>query len=335
MRQPIHVLYGGAHLFRAGLARKVGRIALAALDHAPAELGDPEVLERVRAKLEREPVEDYRIDFEDGYGVRPDAEEDEAAAAAGRELAKDDNPPFIGIRIKPVSTQAGAARGYRTLNLFLDAAGAVPEGFVVTLPKVEGPREIERFRNTFPGTHIEVMVETPAALALIGEILDAGRGRLAAVHFGPYDFLSSCGVPGPAQRLGHPLCDHARMALVVALAGSGVRLSDGPTSFLPMGVPEDVSAARRLHRTNILHAVDSGIFQGWDLHPAQLPVRYATLYSYFREHAAAQRVRLENYLSNQAQATRVGAAFDDAATVRGLEVFFDRARDCGGLDPDL
>lgn len=333
MRHPVHVLYGGAHLFRAGLVPKIGRIALAALDAAPGELGDEGVLERVRAKLEREPVEDYRIDFEDGYGVRAEAEEDAAAEAAGRELAQGQAhqllPPFIGIRIKP-----HPIRGHRTLNLFLQAAGTLPEGFVVTLPKVENPGEIEHFRETFPGLALEVMIETPQALASIDSILDAGAGALRAVHFGPYDFLSSCGVPGPAQRLGHPLCDHARLTLVPKLAAAGIRLADGPTSFLPTGSPSEITEARRLHRANILHAIDCGIFQGWDLHPAQLPIRYATLYSFFREHATAQRKRLENYRENLAQATRIGAAFDDAATARGLELFFDRARDCGALSPD-
>ena len=61
MRQPVHVLYGGAHLFRAGLVAKIGRIALGALDAAPRELGDEALVERVRLKLEREPVEDYRM----------------------------------------------------------------------------------------------------------------------------------------------------------------------------------------------------------------------------------------------------------------------------------
>jgi citrate lyase beta subunit len=333
MRQPVHVLYGGAHLFRSELVAKVGRIALAALDAGSGELGDTGLVERVRAKLEREPVEDYRIDFEDGYGVRADADEDAAAEAAGRQLtqgmAQQVLPPFIGIRIKPQPE-----RGHRTLNLFLDAAGTLPEGFVVTLPKVEGPGEIEHFRETFPALALEVMIETPRGLAAVDSILDAGAGVLRAVHFGPYDFLSSCGVPGPAQRLGHPLCDHARLTLVPKLAAVGMRLADGPTSFLPIGSPAEITEARRLHRANILHAIDCGIFQGWDLHPAQLPVRYATLYSFFREHAPGQRKRLDNYRENLAQATRVGAAFDDAATARGLELFFDRARDCGALSPD-
>src|ERR1043166_4744797 len=43
---------------------------------------------RVESKLAREPVEDFRIDFEDGYGNRPDLEEDHHAGAAAAELSR-------------------------------------------------------------------------------------------------------------------------------------------------------------------------------------------------------------------------------------------------------
>src|SRR5580704_4562655 len=81
-RQPVHTLYGGAHLFRADAARRLGERALDALEeHAPdaATLAaafefEPQLAEKVRPrvldKLRTEPVEDLRIDFEDGYGVR-------------------------------------------------------------------------------------------------------------------------------------------------------------------------------------------------------------------------------------------------------------------------
>jgi len=63
------------------------------------------VYNRVLEKLKREPVEDFRIDFEDGYGNRPDAEEDGHAESAALEVARGMQegslPPFIGIRIKP------------------------------------------------------------------------------------------------------------------------------------------------------------------------------------------------------------------------------------------
>src|SRR5450432_2158873 len=116
MRQPVHVVYGGAHLFKSDTTRKLGKLAERALaEYAPdaetlAEAlglrGDlaATVYERVTAKLRREPVEDYRIDFEDGFGTRPDAEEDAAADAAAAQLAKGladgTLPPFIGLRVK-------------------------------------------------------------------------------------------------------------------------------------------------------------------------------------------------------------------------------------------
>src|SRR3954453_6277912 len=80
------------------------------------------VYERVKAKLEREAVEDFRIDFEDGFGARPDAEEDEVALKSAREvaraLAERRLPPFFGIRIKSFSEE-WKLRAARTLELFL------------------------------------------------------------------------------------------------------------------------------------------------------------------------------------------------------------------------
>ena len=156
-RQPVHTVYGGAHLFKADSAVKIGAVALAALEeYAPdassfaAALGlGPEqaglaetIRSRVVDKLTREPVEDFRIDFEDGYGIRPDAEEDGHAQSVAAEVAAGfaagTLPPFIGIRIKPMSDELHA-RSLRTLDLFVTtltrAAGArLPPNFVVTFP---------------------------------------------------------------------------------------------------------------------------------------------------------------------------------------------------------
>jgi hypothetical protein len=63
------------------------------------------VYEKILKKLRSEAVEDFRIDFEDGFGNRPDEEEDATATRAASELAKGMQDktlsPFIGIRIKP------------------------------------------------------------------------------------------------------------------------------------------------------------------------------------------------------------------------------------------
>lgn len=331
-RQPVHVLYGGAHLFRADVVAKMGRLALRSLEEGGlAELVAPGVLERVRAKLAREPVEDLRIDFEDGYGIRPDDEEDAHARAAAAAFAEARGagalPPLVGIRLR-----SDWRRAERTLKIFLDGAGVLPEGFMITLAKVTAPQEVARAAAAAPGVALEVMMETPEALREARAIVEAGP--VVAAHFGPYDFTASLGVPASAQSLTHPLCDYARHTLLVALAGSGVRISDGPTARLPIGAKDEVQAAWRLHMSNVAHALQCGIGQGWDLHPAHLPARYAAVYRFYRENLAASHERLRNYRAQAEQATRVGQAFDDAATVRGLESFFQRGVECGALDAD-
>ncbi len=331
-RQPVHVLYGGAHLFRPDVVEKMGRLALRSLEEcALDELVEPAIVERVRAKLRTEPVEDLRIDFEDGYGIRPDDEEDRDAAGAGRRFREAYGmcalPPLTGIRLR-----SGWRRAERTMRLFLDAAGVAPPGFVITLAKVVSAREVERAAQAAPGIALEVMIETPEALRDAPAIVKAGP--VVAAHLGPYDLTASLGVPAAAQSLAHPLCDFARHTMLLALAGTGVRISDGPTARLPVGTKDEVREAWRLHMANITHALTCGIHQGWDLHPAQLPARYAAVYRFYREHLAASAERLRNYRAQCEQATRVGQAFDDAATVRGLESFFARGVACGALDAE-
>ena len=179
-RQPVHTVYGGAQLFKAETTSRLGALARATLDaygRTPADFArgvgftsDPEgwlattVYERVRRKLEREPVEDFRIDFEDGYGDRPDAEEDATAIAAAREVARGMRegtlPPFIGIRIKSFGEE-WKARSARTLEIFLDTllgetGGRCRANFVVTLPKVtvaEQPRTLVRLFEILERRH--------------------------------------------------------------------------------------------------------------------------------------------------------------------------------------
>ena len=75
----------------------------------------------------------------------------------------------------------------------------------------------------------------------------------------------------------------------------------------------------------------TGFYQGWDLHPAQLPSRYAAVYGFFLEGLAAASDRLRNFVQKAAQATLVGDVFDDAATGQGLLNYFLRAMNCGAI----
>jgi citrate lyase beta subunit len=364
-RQPVHVVYGGAHLFKADTCRKLGRIAERALaDYAPdaATLahvtGMPEALAetvyaRVVEKLRREPVEDFRIDFEDGYGIRPDAEEDASAESAAAEFAKGfaegTLPPFCGIRIKPLSEEM-KDRSIRTLGRFLSSAGTLPENFLVTLPKItvtEQVRALVEALDAFPHVRIEIMVETPQALLILPKLVEAARGRCVAANFGPYDYSSSLGITSPQQDLRHPVCDFARFLMQNSLAGTGVRLNDGPTTILPVtihrgdslderqktGNRDAVHRAWNLHYKNIRHGLRNGFYQSLDLHPAQLPVRYAAVYSFFLEGVEAASERLRNFIAVATKATLVGSVFDDAATGQGLLNYFLRAMRCGAI-PD-
>jgi citrate lyase beta subunit len=391
-RQPVHTVYGGAHLFKADTARRLGELAARSMaEYAPdaATLADGMGLTRapamsdgeraalharVTAKLAREPVEDFRIDFEDGFGARSDAEEDAVADSAAREVARGMRdgllPPFIGIRIKSFGDE-WKARGARTLGLFVDrllaeSGGRLPDGFVVTLPKVtvaEQPRALVRLFELLERRHglaagtlrLELMIEVTQALlgpdgrSPLPGFLQACEGRCTAAHFGTYDFTASCNVTAAYQTMDHPLCDLARGLMVLAYGGTGIFLSDGATNIMPVGphraTPDHpltarqqeenrsvVHAAWRVAHRHIRRSLESGFYQGWDLHPAQLPVRYATCYAFFREGFAQAAERLRNFVDKAAQATLVGEVFDDAATGQGLLNFFLRALNSGAID---
>jgi citrate lyase beta subunit len=365
-RQPVHTVYGGAQLFSSTTVTKLGELALAFADKwapEPADfeaiLGiDAEMALRVHgavlAKLEREPVEDFRIDFEDGYGHRPDEEEDGHAVTTAREvalaMAEGTLSPFSGIRVKSMSGELNQ-RSLRTLDLFVtsvvEESGRLPDGFVVTLPKIQDLAQVEvtvealsRLESELgiDRVPIEVMVETPQMIfdsdgtSGVRKWVDAAAGRVRGAHFGTYDYTASLNITAAYQSMDHPACDFARHTLQVSLAGSGVWLSDGATNVMPVGEdPTVVHAAMRLHYDHIRHSLEHAYYQGWDLHPAQLVTRYAAVYAFFIEGLDAAGARLSNFVSSAAKATMVGDVFDDAATGQGLLNYFLRAINCGAI----
>lgn len=386
-RQPLHTVYGGAHLFKASTAPKMGEIGLRSLDeYAPdAEtfakaLGLPEgaglhemVYARVREKLQREPVEDFRIDFEDGFGNRPDPEEDETAVEAAKETAKGMRegtlPPFCGIRIKPFNEEL-KARSLRTLDLFVttlvgETGGKLPDHFVVTLAKVSVPEQVAALADAFDGLEealgldagrlkLELMVELPEAIVdaegrcPLPALVDAARGRCIGAHFGTYDYTAACNITAEWQRMQHPACDFAKHVMQVALSGKGLMLSDGATNILPapphggddltaeqrLENRETVHRAWRLAHDDIRHSLVNGFYQGWDLHPGQLPVRYGTAFAFFLEGFDEASSRLKNFVDRAAKATLAGDVFDDAATGQGLLNYFLRALNSGAITED-
>lgn len=327
------------------------------------------VYQRIQDKLTREPVEDFRIDFEDGYGSRPDDEEDAHAAQAAAEVAEgikaNSLPPFIGIRIKNFGPDTHA-RGIRTLDIFLtelsSATGKrLPNNFVVMLPKLVSAQQVatlvelfEQFEHagTFPtgSLKMEFMVETTQSVidatgkCPLPDFVRAAKGRCTAAALGVYDYTASIGVTAQEQRIDHGGCDFARHVMQVSLGATGLTLSDGATNIMPAGLhvageassltPQQlaenraaVHAAWRLNFQHVRRSLAHGWYQGWDLNPAQLPVRYAAVYSYFLEYLPEATHRLRNFVEKAARATMVrggagSGVFDDAATAQGLLTFF-------------
>ncbi|MFE1321848.1 DUF6986 family protein [Kitasatospora phosalacinea] len=362
-RQPVHTVYVPADTFGAGTVREWGAQALAAFDeHAgtPGRLAEAlgvaddallaDVHARVRTKLEREPVEDLRIDFEDGYGPRPDAEEDAEAVRVARlvaaAVADGSAPPYVGIRTKCMEAPV-RARGIRTLELFLGtllAAGGLPDGLVLTLPKVTHAAQVtalvrllEDFerRAGLPAGRIgfEIQIETTQAIlgpdgrATVALMIGAAEGRATGLHYGTFDYSAACGVSAAHQSMDHPAADHAKAVMQVAAAGTGVRLSDGSTNVVPTGTTEQVHAAWRLHHGLVRRSLARAYYQGWDMHPAHLPTRYAAVYAFYREGLDAACTRLAAYVAKAG-----GDVMDEPATARALSGYVLRGLDCGAVD---
>lgn len=360
VRQPIHTVYVPADRFTAGTVGEWAAQAQAVLrEHggSVAELTEvlglptdhaAEVDDRVRAKLEREPIEDLRIDFEDGYGVRPDEQEDAAAISAARALADlikaGTAPPYYGLRIKSLEA-VSRRRGVRTLDLFVgELAGVLTDGFVITLAKVTSVEQIsamvvvleavEQSHGLASGSlKFEIQVETPQAIlgsdgtTPLPAMIRAGAGRVTGLHYGTYDYSASLGIAAAYQSMEHPVADHAKDVMQLAAAGTGVFVCDGSTNVLPIGQREQVHAAWRLHQRLVRRSLERGIYQGWDMHPAQLPSRYVATYLFYREGLATAAARLRAYVEGGDS-----GYLDEPATAAALAGFVLRGLECGALD---
>jgi citrate lyase beta subunit len=415
-RQPVHTVYGGAHIFKERTAQKMGVGALNhiktytpnfvkfakilklkghdQLPNSQEDISDLEdyfssssserkekhiayfantVYQRILEKLSNEPVEDFRIDFEDGYGNRPYDEEDSHAVSVAEEVAKgmasNSLPPFIGIRIKPF-TEEQKDRAIRTLDVFITSLsektnGILPDNFVVTIPKVTIPEQVAALVQLFEvleektaissgSLKLEIMIETPQSIlgnngnSALLSLVKASNGRCVGAHFGVYDYTASTNITAGHQSITHPNCDFARHMMQVALGGTGVRLSDGATNIIPVGPHKPsggniltesqseenkqmVYDAWRLNFNNINHSLKHGYYQGWDLHPNQLPIRYAAVYSFFLDGLASTSLRLKSFINKAAQATLIGDVFDDEATGQSLLNYFLQGISCSAI----
>jgi citrate lyase beta subunit len=380
-RLPVHVVYGGANLFKSDTPAKLGKLALRSLktyapdaDEFAAAMGLEEskklshaIYKKTVDKLEREAVEDFRIDFEDGYGFRPDEEEDADAVKASNELARaflsKTITPFSGFRIKSFAPETHA-RGVSTLNIFLEnffkkTKSRLPENFVVTLPKISDPKEVAELARRLArfesdnrlaplSIRIEIMIETPRSVVdekgriAIASLVEAGAGRCTSAHFGAYDYTSALGISAAHQHLRHEACNFARQMMLITLAPLGIRLVDSVTTKMPVPMHKDakltddqksenrfsVHSGWREHFENITASMSNGFYQSWDLHPHQLVARYAAVYAFFLRSRDADAARLHGFVEKATQANLTGNTFDDAASANGLMNFFRLGLDC-------
>ena len=360
-RQPVHTVYVPGDKYSADLPAAWGANALAAAGNAAGlaqlaatlDLAEPERLgELVAAKLASEPIEDLRLDFEDGYGNRTDAEEDAAVLAAAdsvsSSVAAGKAPACIGIRFKCFEAPT-RARGIRTLDLFISrlvANGPLPEGLRLTLPKVTTVDQVQAMvflAEKLEEAHgleagrirFEVQVETPQVIIAadgthpVAQLIHAGKGRVSSLHYGTYDYSASLGVAAGYQSMEHPVADFAKDVMQVAVAGTGVELSDGSTNILPAGDPENVAAAWALHARLVNRHLTRGIYQGWDMHENQLVTRYLATFAFFREGLQAAGTRRRNYVHQSNS-----AIMDEPATARALARYIHRGVACGAVTAD-
>jgi citrate lyase beta subunit len=360
-RQPVHTVYVPADRFSPELPGQWGEQAVAAaaehggLRRMSSLLGQSDaiadaVAPRVEKKLATEPIEDLRLDFEDGYGDRGDQTEDEdaiaAAASVAAAVAAGTAPPFIGIRFKSFEA-ATRARGLRTLDLFVSglvSAGELPEGLILTLPKVTTTAQVLAMAvalDALESAHglptgrlrFEVQVETPQLIigadgtSPVARLPHLTNGRISALHYGTYDYSASLEIAAAYQSMEHPAADFAKAVMQVAVAGTGIRLSDGSTNVIPVG--DGAEDAWRMHGRLVRRSLERGFYQGWDMHPAQLPSRFSATYAFYREGYAAAAERLRNYLTGES-----GTVMDEPATARALAGFICRGLSCGALDSD-
>ncbi|GAA1201506.1 DUF6986 family protein [Prauserella alba] len=391
--QPVHTVYVPADSWHPGLPGEWGERALTAVERhggmqalaervlraaeqepglvrTPGVAQDPQsasvspvaareqaaagLAEAVTTKLHTEPIEDLRLDFEDGFGDRSDDEEDHWAAEAGRRVGRTRGAPAprrIGLRIKCFEAPV-RRRALRTLDLFvahvLETAGTWPRGLVITLPKVSTPDQVAamvQVCRTLEWAHglgdgvigFEIQVETPRLIlgpdgtVPLAAAVRAGEGRVTGLHYGTFDYSAALGVPAQQQAPDHPAADVAKHQMLLAAAGTGVEVSDGATNALPVGDDDKVLAAWDLHAALVRRQLQHGIRQGWDMHPHHLPTRHLATFHFFRLGFGTAAARLRAYVRREHGAVLDEPVLDEPATAMALAGHIRRGLDCGAL----
>jgi citrate lyase beta subunit len=349
--QPIHTVYVSAADGRVDLGTSWGQRARSLADAHLGFLTDLDthgVLPSVLNVLADRPIQDLRLDFEDGYGDRGDGAEDRDARSAGiilRAFASGFGAVSCGVRIKGI-TSAEFRRSLRTLELVLDSAGGVVEGFVFTIPKLRAEQqvraavllceELELAHGLPDGSmRFELQIESPQAViaadgtVLVAKAIRVSESRCSALHYGTYDYSAACSIASPYQSLDHPIAHHAKAVMSVAAAQTGVWVCDGSTQVVPDGSHQHQRTALRHHYDLVTQSLSRGYYQGWDMHPGHLITRWLATFGFYRGILQAAAPRLETYLHRKR-----GAVIDEPATAAALASGVVRGMGCGAFSED-
>lgn len=357
--RPVHTVYVSAAEYRATTPAEWGNAAHDAVITTGGyrALADRlgvdasirlEAAERTERRILRRPVEDLRIDFEDGYGFVSDAEEDREAVRAAHEvaLALPQSETRIGLRPKSIEPST-RERSLRTLALFTETLFARTghlSGLIVTLPKVTSADQVNAFAASLTSLEhaigapegsldLEVQVEMPQ---LISHFLSDGAfaripavrdGRLSGLHFGTFDYTAALGIHPEQQRLDHPSADFAKLAMQLAVAETGIRISDGSTNRVPR--LNDGFASWTHHAELVRHSLARGIPQGWDMHPRHLPTRFMCVTAYYLSGRMQALEGLKHALSAHS-----GDVLDEPASLRSIAGFLVDGVRHGVLTPE-
>lgn len=391
-RQPIHTCYVPANLLTSDTPRQWADVALstlvevfpshdagqstgndyiAALRELAEDLGvQPHDVDSVAQltlkKLHQDPIEDLRIDFEDGFTQRGVAltdrghDEDTQALRAAEVLStwleNRSSPAFAGIRFKSFDP-AVRDRGLRTLVIVLNelhrhgvlaglydpaSADYAPRALRLTFPKVQDHRQVAALVGVFKELddryglaspiRFEVQIETPQAIvnaaggAEAARIVQASDGRCLSLHYGTYDYSASLGIDAAEQSMEHPVADYAKDVLQAVTSTVGVELSDGSTNRIPIGDRDSILAGWRLHYRLVRRHLSRGIRQGWDLHGAQLVTRHLATIAYFRENWEITAQRLRAHVTGD-----TSRWMDEPATAKAMAGYLRRAHACGAI----
>ncbi|MBF6183425.1 aldolase [Nocardia otitidiscaviarum] len=346
--QPIHTAYIGAADATVDLPRRWGAAAIE-LGEKHRELltglAGHDVVELVLDRLRERPIQDLRLDFEDGYGTRGDEIEDRDASRAGKMLRELPAQVYSrGIRIKGLTTLEWA-RAVRTLERVLDGAGGVPSGFVFTIPKIRDADQVDTavlLCDAIESAHglpsgalkFELQIESPQAViaadgtATVARAIHRTDGRCTGLHYGTYDYSAACGIAPQFQSLEHPVADHAKAVMQAAAAQTGVWVCDGSTQVLPLGTDDEVREAIARHFRLVTRSLERGYYQGWDMGAGHLVTRWLATFAFYRTALGVAAPRIGRYLDRQG-----GAVVDEPATAQALATVVLRGLDCGAFTP--